>query len=427
MKYLSYFLIILGLTKNSWAQWSVQNSTTTNDLRDIEFLDDNYGVAVGDDGTILKTVDGGTTWVNMNFSSPEDLNSVALSGTDTIYAAGTGTFGPTIYRSGDAGVTWQKTLIDNTTLSVCTSPDADIFAAGNYIHHSKDGGENWVTPYTMGPTVNPFTIQAVDDQTVHMGANVAGIITYSAIIARTANGGATFWDFDVFSFPNENGLSAFSFIYPDTGYLFMNDYDFFNPNDSSQLIRVFNFQLVPALGNDSMWIFNYESINLLFGDYVNDCKFFKDKTGYAVGPKGIVYRSTDGGVTWADDYTGSTELFALSMTSENTGYAVGTGGTILKRGTATQVESDEVLNGNLSIFPNPASDQTMISLSMPNEEETTISITDLNGRVCTQEEIHILKGINQMPFDLSSLSPGVYIVSILSEKVLLTKKLEVIH
>jgi len=428
MKHLFFFLLAFQLTQNSRAQWVVLNSTTTNDLHDVEFLNDNYGIAVGEGGTVLKTIDGGGTWANLNFSATDNFNGVALSGPDTIYVAGSGTLMPTVYRSTDGGLNWQKVLLDNSPISICTTPDADLFAASDYIYHSVDGGENFVQPYTFAGTVNPFTIQAVDNQTLHSGGNVAGIVTYSAMMARTANGGNTFWDLDVFSFPNANALSAFSFTHPDTGYIFMNDYDFFTPNDSSQLIRVFNFKLVPSLGGDSVWIFNYESLNLLFGDYVNDCKFFKDLIGYAVGPNGIVYRTKDGGVTWSDDYTGSNELFALSMTGENTGYAVGAGGIILKRDNATPVGQAEITAGSLSIFPNPAPGQTMLSVSVPNEEAAILQVMDLNGKLCREVAgIHLSTGINQMALDLSWLSPGAYVVSILTDHTVLRKKMDVVR
>ncbi|HUM45863.1 MAG TPA: YCF48-related protein [Chitinophagales bacterium] len=428
MKHLFFFLLALGWMQSTSAQWTVLNSTTTSDLYDVEFLNNDYGIAVGDGGTILKTIDGGATWTDLNFSGPDNFNAVALSGTDTIYAAGTGTLMPTVYRSGDGGVSWQKVLLDATTLSICTSPDGDVFAAAENIYHSQDGGENWLAPYVVAPTVSAFTIQAAGNQTVHMGANVGGIITYSAIMARTENGGNSFWDFDVFSFPNANALSAFSFTDPDTGYLFMNDYDFFSPNDSSQLIRVFNFQLMPALGGDSVWTFNYQSLNLLFGDYINDCKFFKDHTGYAVGTKGIVFRSTDGGVTWTDDHTGTSPLFALSMTDEKNGYAVGAGGTILKRGTATPVEDFDQSAINLSLFPNPAGDQATLSFPVSTEEKATIRITGIDGKICSElAAAQLSKGWNEIQLDLSSLSPGVYVISILTDHLFLRKKMEVIR
>ena len=45
----------------TWTQ-KVVSSQTDNNLNDVDFLDSNIGVAVGDGGTILQTADGGETW-----------------------------------------------------------------------------------------------------------------------------------------------------------------------------------------------------------------------------------------------------------------------------------------------------------------------------------------------------------------------------
>jgi hypothetical protein len=39
--------------------WAVQTSGTTNDLHGVSFTDANNGTVVGDDGTILRTTNGG--------------------------------------------------------------------------------------------------------------------------------------------------------------------------------------------------------------------------------------------------------------------------------------------------------------------------------------------------------------------------------
>src|SRR6202158_5186489 len=44
--------------------WTLQPSGTRNWLRGIAFADANIGVAVGDVGTILRTIDGGATWAS---------------------------------------------------------------------------------------------------------------------------------------------------------------------------------------------------------------------------------------------------------------------------------------------------------------------------------------------------------------------------
>src|SRR5438067_524136 len=43
-------------------QWGVQNSGVKEDLSAVTFIAEKIGVAVGQDLTVLKTVDGGKTW-----------------------------------------------------------------------------------------------------------------------------------------------------------------------------------------------------------------------------------------------------------------------------------------------------------------------------------------------------------------------------
>jgi photosystem II stability/assembly factor-like uncharacterized protein len=45
------------------AQWTFQNSGTTFPLYDIKFINENTGWSCGDNGTILKTTNGGNNWI----------------------------------------------------------------------------------------------------------------------------------------------------------------------------------------------------------------------------------------------------------------------------------------------------------------------------------------------------------------------------
>ena len=49
-----------------YSQWIQQYTGTTAIIRDIEFLNENTGWAVGDGGTCLKTTNGGTNWIQQN-------------------------------------------------------------------------------------------------------------------------------------------------------------------------------------------------------------------------------------------------------------------------------------------------------------------------------------------------------------------------
>jgi photosystem II stability/assembly factor-like uncharacterized protein len=44
---------------------NIQTSGTTNDLFGVYFLDANYGIAVGDSSTILRTTNAGSNWTNL--------------------------------------------------------------------------------------------------------------------------------------------------------------------------------------------------------------------------------------------------------------------------------------------------------------------------------------------------------------------------
>jgi len=66
MKNLSLlFISFLLIQLNTLAQdgWFEQTSGTTNDLEGVSFTDSDNGTAVGKDGTILRTTNGGATFV----------------------------------------------------------------------------------------------------------------------------------------------------------------------------------------------------------------------------------------------------------------------------------------------------------------------------------------------------------------------------
>jgi len=51
-------------TTNGGTNWTLQLSGTTNWLGSVYFTDSNNGIAVGENGTILRTTNGGVTFIN---------------------------------------------------------------------------------------------------------------------------------------------------------------------------------------------------------------------------------------------------------------------------------------------------------------------------------------------------------------------------
>jgi photosystem II stability/assembly factor-like uncharacterized protein len=78
---------------------------TTADLHGIAEFDQVHIYAVGDEGTILKSDDGGATWSPRSSGTTASLRAISISKeTDThLIAAG---LGGTVLKSIDGGDTW---------------------------------------------------------------------------------------------------------------------------------------------------------------------------------------------------------------------------------------------------------------------------------------------------------------------------------
>jgi photosystem II stability/assembly factor-like uncharacterized protein len=120
---------------------------------------------------IYKSTDGGRSWKHLGLKETERFSRIAISPTDpqVVFAAALGhAFGPNgergIFRSGDGGATWQRTLFVNETTGasdVAIDPkDPQIVYAGMYdylrqpwffrsggpgsgLYRSSDGGKTW--------------------------------------------------------------------------------------------------------------------------------------------------------------------------------------------------------------------------------------------------------------------------------------------
>src|SRR6266404_7777841 len=80
-----------------------QTSGTGEFLYGVSFTDANNGTAVGEDGTILRTTNGGLRWVHQRSGTTKFLWGVSFSDTNNGIAVGEGGI---ILRTTDGGTTW---------------------------------------------------------------------------------------------------------------------------------------------------------------------------------------------------------------------------------------------------------------------------------------------------------------------------------
>jgi photosystem II stability/assembly factor-like uncharacterized protein len=143
-------------TDDGGSKWPLQTSGVANNLNGVHFADATHGWAVGDNGTILATDDGGRRWRAQDGGGENDLSSVHFA--DTTHGWAVGDNG-TILATANGGGKWQ--LQDSGTANGLFSgvyfADAThgwVVGADAMILATANGGATWQTLSTGDR--NPF-------------------------------------------------------------------------------------------------------------------------------------------------------------------------------------------------------------------------------------------------------------------------------
>ncbi|MBI4211489.1 MAG: hypothetical protein HY540_02520 [Deltaproteobacteria bacterium] len=97
-------------TTNGGTSWTVQASGVTADLLDVICSSGDRCLTVGDSGTILGTLDGGTTWTSITSGTTQDLAAIEGAG-DKAWVGG---YNGTILYSSNGGTTWTSQTTNTT-------------------------------------------------------------------------------------------------------------------------------------------------------------------------------------------------------------------------------------------------------------------------------------------------------------------------
>ena len=158
-------LIAVLITQSTFGQWSQQTTPAGGWYEGIHFVNANIGWAVGWDGLIIKTTDGGQTWNTQTSGTPENLQEVYFIDQNNGWVIGDwNNLGNTLLKTTNGGSTWQLTDPDLTTkryyedIQFVGSSNGWIVGASCKILHTTDGGLNW-TNQSVGTTTP--TLQAV--------------------------------------------------------------------------------------------------------------------------------------------------------------------------------------------------------------------------------------------------------------------------
>ena len=107
MKSIITFFFLLGTFSlfDQTFDWTQQTSGTTSSLRDVFFIDNQTGWAVGTNGTIIHTSDGSDTWTPQTSGVTNEVKAVHFINNTTGWASG-GPIPTFLLKTTDGGANW---------------------------------------------------------------------------------------------------------------------------------------------------------------------------------------------------------------------------------------------------------------------------------------------------------------------------------
>ncbi|MFZ4622334.1 MAG: Kelch repeat-containing protein [Bacteroidota bacterium] len=394
--------------------WMLQNSTTTKNLVGVHFVDKSQGFACGDNGTILKTIDGGVHWSGQTTGVSANLTQIQFISPLIGYAASYSGDGGTFIKSTDGGTTWYdfslKTSDTRSGGFWFFSGDTGFLAVGNSAYSSSkilrtvNGGISWDT--VLSGNNSWISYLNFPDRT-------RGYATASnGNVLRTTDGGSHWMTVGTGS-----GLwmSGIHFFDKDNGFAGGGDFN----TGGGTIYKTTN-------GGT-----NWQTMTVNYGASI--IRFVSATTGFAIGSNSSwnvkkVILTADGGASWSLDPAAKERMNDLTFPNVSTGYAVGDSGVIMKYAAPTAVtHSPDVLPGNFVLrqnYPNPFNPTTTINYQIPAETQVNLSVYDLLGRVV----ITIVDGVQQEGmhseiFNGSSLSSGIYFYRLRSGEYVQTHRM----
>jgi photosystem II stability/assembly factor-like uncharacterized protein len=179
--------------------WMPQTSGTTAALTSVYFIDAKHGWAVGAknndprlSGCILRTVDGGTTWSQELIDKHRRFHDVCFVNPSTGWVVGDGT----IRKTTDGGLTWQEQSSNpgnSAFLSSVCFLDAEIGWVSNgngVVLKTTDGGSTWTRT-----RLDAIWLSSVFFVDARHGWAVGGVPQQAdPTILASSDGGATWHD-----------------------------------------------------------------------------------------------------------------------------------------------------------------------------------------------------------------------------------------
>ena len=327
-------------TTDGGANWGSLTSGTTENLTDICFYDTDTGYVVGFGGTILKTTNGGLVWTSLSSGTILDLNSVDFVDAFVGYAVGGEGDNLSIRKTTDGGTSWVDKLSGLPSpegyLLAVEFIDANIgFIGGggqydNYIYKTTNGGDTWIHQ-NLPPASKQEERNNKEQLTYYKSGGINAIFfkdltTGYAVggdeaswfrgIYITTDGGST-WTAK-YTVNEESGLTSIFLNNSGHGWVVgFKGVIFISEDDGNSWAQILSGNKYGCVGDNLYSVFcTNENIGWATG-YRNGC-------GGSGG--GLIFKTIDGGKIWKTQLyvqIGYGLIKSVYFINENFGWAVG--------------------------------------------------------------------------------------------------------
>ncbi|MBL8015800.1 MAG: T9SS type A sorting domain-containing protein [Ignavibacteria bacterium] len=277
-------------TTNAGQNWSDQNSGYTSmRFMAIWMRHPDTVYMSGNDGVIIRTVNGGANWVTVNFESTLQLWGLFFTGQQTGYASGsTGR----IMKTTNAGLNWSNLSSPTSTSlnSIYFINENTGFISGYAIAlKTTDAGSTWVN--MNAPSISGFENFR---EIFFFNENLGLYVSDAGRIGKTTNSGA---NWTLVNSGTTQSLFGVYFIDMNTGYACGN---------SGAIIRTTD-------GGDN-WFPQTSPLN----EILTDVWFTSANTGYISNWSGKILKTTNGGITFINSISSEIpKAFSLEQNYPN--------------------------------------------------------------------------------------------------------------